>query len=88
MCPRMVVKGFDTARTIRSVCVFGQRETAMDTRDDKIEGGQGRAVLEDIGLDALQDSEAAAVRGVQYLDALVLLPNSLDREPARVARRP
>jgi hypothetical protein len=83
MCPRMVVKGFDTARTIRSVWVVGSSPKRLWTRHDEVEAGQDiirivkRAVFENIRLDPLQDSEAISVPGVQCVRELVLFRDPL-----------
>ena len=58
----------------------------MNAADNKIEAAQhvfrvvDRAVRKDIGLDALEDAEAAAERRVEAVDLSLLLLDLLDRE--------
>jgi len=60
----------------------------MNAADDKIEAAQHvvrvveRAVRKDIGLDALEDAEAAAERRVEAVDLSLLLLDLLDRKAA------
>src|SRR5215469_1565593 len=68
-------------------------ELPVDAADDDIEAAEHvvriveRAVTKDIGLDALEDTEAAAERCVEAIDLSLLLLDFLDGEPAGVMRR-
>ena len=70
-----------------------EAELPVDAADDEIEAAQHvvriveRAVRKDIGLDALEDAEAAAERRVEAVDLSLLLLDLLDREAAGVMRR-
>ena len=70
-----------------------EAELPVDAADDEIEAAQHvvriveRAVRKDIGLDPLEDAEAAAERRVEAVDLSLLLLDFLDRETAGVMRR-
>src|SRR5215213_9072919 len=90
--PRIVVNGFETARIMRSVCVFASSRTpAVHARDHEVERGQHLvrvvegSVLEDVRLDPLEDSELAPVARVQLVGERVLLLDIVDAEAAGVS---
>ena len=81
----MVTNGLEAARTRRSVCACAvEAELPVNAADDEIEAAQHvvgiveRAVRKDIGLDALEDAEAAAERRVEAVDLSLLLLDFLD----------
>src|SRR5215207_664070 len=68
-------------------------ELAVDAADDEIEAAQNvvriieRAVRQDVGLDPLENAEAAVESGIEAVDLGVLRRDLLDRKAARVMRR-
>src|SRR5207302_3581672 len=70
-----------------------EAELPVNAADDEIKAAQHvvriveRAVWKDVGLDPLEDAEAAGERRVEMLDLTLLLLDFLDGEAAGVMRR-
>src|SRR5215208_2201508 len=90
MCPRMVVYGLTRAGCARFVPSC-QTKAAVNARDDEVEAVQNlvriveRAILQDVGLNALEDPKAAAIAGVQGVRFGVLSLQVLELQPSGVA---
>src|SRR5829696_2597277 len=79
------------AQDALGLCLLVETKAAVNARDDEVEAVQNlvriveRAILQDVGLNALEDPKAAAIAGVQGVRFGVLSLQVLELQPSGVA---